>query len=316
MDYTTKESEVFQWHPAFYAGLQIELADDSDNLIFENEHQLGTKPMEIDVLIVKKEKDLPVKKNIGRIFRMHNIIEYKSPSDHLSIDDFYKVYGYACFYKSDTGIADEVPVNEITITFVTEKYPVKLFHHLQKERGFLIEKPWDGIYYIKGDYIPIQILVTRQLSQKENLWLRSLTNRLEDPAGAEHLIEEYGKHKNNHLYASVMNIIVRANRKTFEGVNVMCDALKEIVMESMKEELDAAVQTAKQTAMQEGMQAGMQAGMQEALIGSILDFLADLGEVPEDIQNTLRNEKDIALLKKYNKKAASVKSIAEFRDCL
>ena len=86
------KKEVLQWHPAFFAGLQIELEEEKDNLIFENEHQLGTKPKEIDVLIIKKEKDIPVRKNIGRIFRKHNIVEYKSPVDYLSIDDFYKVY--------------------------------------------------------------------------------------------------------------------------------------------------------------------------------------------------------------------------------
>ena len=31
----SNETENLQWHPAFYAGLQIELKEDSDNLIFE-----------------------------------------------------------------------------------------------------------------------------------------------------------------------------------------------------------------------------------------------------------------------------------------
>lgn len=47
MDYKKQETEKLQWHPALYAGLQIELREDSDNLIFENEHQLGTKPKQI-----------------------------------------------------------------------------------------------------------------------------------------------------------------------------------------------------------------------------------------------------------------------------
>ena len=47
---------VLQWHPAFYAGIQIELETEANTLLFENEHQLGTKPKEIDVLIIKKEK--------------------------------------------------------------------------------------------------------------------------------------------------------------------------------------------------------------------------------------------------------------------
>ena len=49
-----------QWHPAFYAGLQIELKDEADNLIFENEHQLGTKPKEIDILVIKKQKQFKI----------------------------------------------------------------------------------------------------------------------------------------------------------------------------------------------------------------------------------------------------------------
>lgn len=62
------ENGVLQCHPAFYAGLQIELADDRDNLIFENEHQLSSKPMEIDVLIVKKKNPFLSKRISGEFF--------------------------------------------------------------------------------------------------------------------------------------------------------------------------------------------------------------------------------------------------------
>ena len=64
-----------QWHPAFFAGLQIEFASEEEKLIFENEHQLGTKPYQLDVLVIKKSSDLSIRKNIGRIFRKHNIID-------------------------------------------------------------------------------------------------------------------------------------------------------------------------------------------------------------------------------------------------
>lgn len=87
-----KKNQVLQWHPAFFAGLQIELEEDADCLEFIQEYSLGTKPMEIDVLIKKEEKRV-LKKSIGKIFRKHNIIEYKSPMDYLSVDDYYKAYG-------------------------------------------------------------------------------------------------------------------------------------------------------------------------------------------------------------------------------
>ena len=238
-----------QWHPAFFAGIQIELKDDKENLSFENEHQLSAKPMEIDVLVIKKEKDVPVRKNIGRIFRKHNIIEYKSPKDYLSIDDFYKVYGYTCFYKADTGAADEIKANELTMTFVCSRYPSKLLRHLKEKRGYTIEKPEDGIYYIKGDYFPIQIIVTSKLSETENLWLKNRTDNMKDVRSARKLIDDYGKHRENDLYESVMNIIMRANKEKFQEVRGMCDALKEL----MKDELEEAKREAKKEGIQQGI---------------------------------------------------------------
>ena len=238
-----------QWHPAFFAGIQIELKDDKENLSFENEHQLSAKPMEIDVLVIKKEKDVPVRKNIGRIFRKHNIIEYKSPKDYLSIDDFYKVYGYTCFYKADTGAADEIKANELTMTFVCSRYPSKLLRHLKEKRGYTIEKQEDGIYYIKGDYFPIQIIVTSKLSETENLWLKNLTDNMKEVESAKKLIDDYGKHRENDLYESVMNIIMRSNKEKFQEVRGMCDALKEL----MKDELEEAKREAKKEGIQQGI---------------------------------------------------------------
>ena len=93
--------DKIQWHPAFDAALQIELGEEAKYLEFEPEHLLSKKPMQIGVL-VKNEKHVQIKKNIGRIFRQHNIVEYKSPDDTLTIDDFYKVYGYTCIYKAES----------------------------------------------------------------------------------------------------------------------------------------------------------------------------------------------------------------------
>ena len=243
------ENRELQWHPAFFAGIQIELKDDRENLSFENEHQLSAKPMEIDVLVIKKEKDVPVRKNIGRIFRKHNIIEYKSPKDYLSIDDFYKVYGYTCFYKADTGAADEIKANELTMTFVCSRYPAKLIRHLREKRGYTIEKQEDGIYYMKGDYFPIQIIVTSKLSETENLWLKNLTDNMKEVESAKKLIDDYGKHRENDLYESVMNIIMRSNKEKFQEVRGMCDALKEL----MKDELEEAKREAKKEGIQQGI---------------------------------------------------------------
>ena len=126
------DNRLLQWHPAFYAGIQIEVYTESDKLIFESEHNLSKKPMQIDVLIIKKCSDDLIHKNIGQIFRKHNIIEYKSPTDYLSVDDFWKVYGYALFYKSESSHVDDIKVTELTITYVSAKYPESLMKYLKK----------------------------------------------------------------------------------------------------------------------------------------------------------------------------------------
>lgn len=247
-----KAEKNLQWHPAFYASIQIEFKDDADNLVFENEHQLGTKPFGIDVLIIKKENDNPVQKNIGRIFRKRNIIEYKSPTDYLSIDDFYKVYGYSCFYKADVEETDSIKIEEITISLVCKRYPRKLIQHLQKERNYEIRKVEEGIFHVIGDKIPIQIIVTKYLSREENLWLRNLTDTLSEKEDAEKLIREYNKNRGNTLYSSVMNIIIQANRERFKEEKSMCEALDELLEELLEEQRDARIEAREVKARQQG----------------------------------------------------------------
>ena len=192
MEMQKEEAKMLQWHPAFFAEIQIELQEDAEHLIFENEHQLGTKPKEIDVLIIKKDKGRVIRKNIGRIFRQRNIVEYKSPLDYLSIDDFYKVYGYTCFYKSDTSQMDSIPIEELTITLVTGKYPRKLMHHLKTTLRYQVKKAESGIYYVAGDKIPIQIIVTKELELRpEGL---STTGTIEKSGSTADFVNTYSKY--------------------------------------------------------------------------------------------------------------------------
>ena len=120
-----QKRKTIEWHPAFTASLQIEFEDEADKKIFESEHLLSKKPIQIDELVIKVHDNEKIQKNIGRIFRKHNIVEYKSPEDYLTINDFYKVYGYCCFYQSDTEHVCEIPPEELTITFICNHYMKK-----------------------------------------------------------------------------------------------------------------------------------------------------------------------------------------------
>ena len=120
------EKAKLQWHPAFGAALRITLQDEMQYLEMHEEHLLSKKPLQMDILIIKKLQEVQIKKTIGRVFRKHNIIEYKSPDDSLSVNDFYKVYGYACIYQSNTDRIKEIDPEELTLTFVCSHYPREL----------------------------------------------------------------------------------------------------------------------------------------------------------------------------------------------
>lgn len=245
--------------------------------------------MAIDILIIKNTEGYKVKKNIGRIFRKYNIIEYKSPDDYLSIDDFYKVYGYTCFYKADTPTVNQIEVNELTITFISRKYPRKLLRHLELERGFAIQKIESGIYYIVGDAIPIQFIVANKLSQTENLWLKGLTNQLHNYELTAALTKDYYEHKQNTVYESVMDIIIRANKKQFEEANNMCEAMKEFIWEHYGDE----IMKEKQASLTNGTQNG------ERKVNTLIFKLSELGRIDDILKSATDTEYQQQLFKEF-----------------
>lgn len=45
-----------QWHPGFVAAMNLELAHNRVDLIFEKEYNSNVKPLKIDLLVVKKKR--------------------------------------------------------------------------------------------------------------------------------------------------------------------------------------------------------------------------------------------------------------------
>lgn len=211
----TEDSRI-PWHPAFFEAIQQELKQYKDVLQFESEYQLTAEPLKIDVVIIKKIKDVVIEKNIAAIFREENLLEYKSPTDHVSIADFYKVYGYACLYAS----SKEIPVTSLTLTFVESRYPRVLTAHLQEIRGYSIEERQPGIYTVEGDIIPIQIIDNRRLSAEENVWLKDLDNELDVP-GISRIAAEIHRLGKSARIKAYLDAISRANPERIqEAINM------------------------------------------------------------------------------------------------
>lgn len=140
---TDANKELIQWHTGFVHAMRLYLMDYEDDIEFNDEFQLTRKPLIIDLTVVKKPDDLVIDNNIGRFFRKHNILEYKSPRDELNLETFYKVQAYALLYMIAPGNceANGAPINEkdITISIVRAAYPRELIKDLDTRHGMFAD---------------------------------------------------------------------------------------------------------------------------------------------------------------------------------
>ena len=235
-----------QWHPGFYAGMEIEFS--AYQVTIETEHQLTKGPLSIDLLIIKKLSDEKIDNQIGNLFRHHNIVEFKSPDDELSIDVFYKTQAYACLYKASGDRVNEIPAEELTVTLCRDTLPKELIHQLETS-GFTLTQAFPGVYYIEGKgFFPTQLIITSELGTEEHAVLRILPrNAREDDIRVflkrtAEIVEQGDAARAD----AILQVSATANfslyRKIYEEEPNMCQALYEI----MKDDIDRRVQQGMQ----------------------------------------------------------------------
>ena len=259
---TGTERKKIQWHPGFYGGIELDLRDYKDNLVFEAEHELSKKPIRMDLLIIHKKTDIEIDNASGKIFKKYNIVEYKGPGDALSIDVFYKVIGYAGLFKGLGKRVNEIPANEMTISFFRFSKPAKLFKDLKKE-GADIENVSPGIYYISGIInIPIQIIVMSKLPTNAHSALRILSHGIseEDIKTFIGKAQNYKEPGDRHNADAVMQVCVSANTAAYRKIREeekMCEALRELMKDEIQAEFDK----------------GVDAGRQEGILSTLYDLV-------------------------------------------
>ena len=218
--------------------MSLEFAESRDGLIFEKEYNLNTKPLEIDLLVIKKEPSVQIGNEIGAFFKGHNILEYKSPEDHLDIDAFYKAQAYASLYKSYGRTVDGIKADDITVSLLREARPDGLFRYFAKH-GYSVSGSCRGIYSVEGNVLfPTQIVVTGELDKTEHVWLGALSERLgeQDLKGLLERIQQLSGKADRELADAVLEVSIGANRQAVEelkGDVAMCQALMEIMEQQL-----------------------------------------------------------------------------------
>ena len=297
------EDTLIQWHPAFVAAIELELAENRKELSFEEEYNLNTRPLEIDLLVIKKEPSVQIKNEIGHFFRSYNLLEYKSPGDQLDIDVLYKVIGYACLYKAYGESVNSRPAEEITVSFVRETKPENLFRYFMKQ-NIGMTNPFPGIYYIPDSFpFPLQFLVTKELKSETHLVLKALTRELQKENFWKLL--DYAKSLqeklDRNLMDSVLEVSVQANEariKEWKGDDNMCQALLEIMGPELKKMMEPEIRERLEPEIQERMEEskteGKREGRKEGITQGIQNLILTLQELNLD-----RDKIEEILLKRY-----------------
>jgi hypothetical protein len=259
----------------------LELREDRDILDFIQEHSLTKKPMSVDFMVIKKRTEAVIHNEIGRIFKTHNLFEYKSPNHGINIDSYYKSISYACLYKALGDTVDEIPAEEITLSIVQEQYPVELIKKLQST-GSLIEEKFPGIYYISGNTLfPTQLIVTRKLSKKGHSSLRVLSARVQREdiqnflTDSEQLTEQGDRENIN----AVLQISMAANTSAYDEIRKesrhMCEAFQELFKDEIDEKVKAGERRGRREGEREGRREGRREGEREGRLATLIGLAKD-----------------------------------------
>ena len=135
---------------------------------------------------------------------------------------------------------DEIPAEEITITLIRDRKPVKLLGELEKS-GYECQKETAGIYYVYDVMFPVQIIASSELDTDMHVQLKALTNQLNETVMRQYLLEvsAFAEREKN-LADIVLQVIVNSNmekvREWKGSERIMCEALRVLMADELNEE--------------------------------------------------------------------------------
>jgi hypothetical protein len=260
----TPRDEPIDWHAGFRDGIQLALHPYRDSLRFEFEHPLNSQPLRIDAVIFKEDRGAAIDNPIGAIFRDVNVLEYKSPEDYLSTGDFYKAQAYALLYCAQNGIK----ATNMSLSFVSESHPRKLFKYLKQEHGIEAREQRPGIYYLEGAFFPTQVIETKRLEEAGGgIWLKDLRRGLNGKRLRE-IIDLSRRMPEGTPLSAFLYTLIQANRSGAQEMMAMSEAaVKAVLMEFAEKYGYTAEWEAKgmERGMKKGMERGMEKGREDAV---------------------------------------------------
>ena len=233
------------WHAGFEALLRIETHKYGDKVHISTEGNIGEAPPRTDFVILVEDEKVAFDKAIFQIFRKINILEYKNPHDSLNERVLRKVCGYANLYIGVAEHEGDRPADEVTLSIFRAVKNPKLFAELKRNGN--LEKTAPGIYHVKGLVdLPFQIIITSELEGEEYAAYRALTDKAER-ADVEYIVRDAEAQSDDVImdhYGVLLDLVVKKNPQFFNMVKGEI-AMKDVLMEMVKDRVDERVSTAK-----------------------------------------------------------------------
>ena len=273
--------------------VSLQLIFDKNVLEFQREYILGKEPVRMELLIIKKLANVQIENEIGRIFKRYNVVEYKSPEDGLSIDDYYKTVGYACLYKGLGDMVNQIPVEELTVSIFRENYPRELFGGLRKS-GRVLEERFPRIFYITGNvFFDTQVVVTSRLRGEEHSGLRILSRTAaeEDVKAFLRRNRELTNPGDRNNADAVLQVNISSNEGLYEKIrrdSGMCEALRRLMKDEIAETIAEILAEETTKAKIAGMEKGMEESMDNAMLSAIANLMDTMKWTDEQAMEAIK----------------------------
>ena len=164
-----------QWHPLFVISLKEAFAGALPGEVeIIPEVALSSKPLDVDVVVVKKGETARLNHPVADIFRTYNLFEFKSPGDRLEPNDYDKGMAVLRLYKAIEH-KKMLTLDSFTLTFVSNRRPRAMLRMLAM-RGLpvIAGKPVQGFYQVEKEAVPVQVLVLKELPDPEKAYMFSV----------------------------------------------------------------------------------------------------------------------------------------------
>jgi len=139
-------------------------------LSLQTEWAVGDLPLRIDGVVRCQPDDVArlAERTPFGFFTRHNLLECKSLSDRLTLDEFQRIVGRAYLYAANEKVRNH---NDLIVCIICARSPRRLLRQSQSVAKF--EPAAQGIYMTRSVGIPVHVVVVPELSvEPSSVFLR------------------------------------------------------------------------------------------------------------------------------------------------